>query len=359
MGDSANVRRDYIFPNGTSIAANGYLVLSDLGKTNPPADAGNRLYAGFNIPWDESRGGSVALVDPNGVGKDYVDWRNAENVESSQPVRSVPYGTTFIGTVQGPASTTAGHSLARNSASQDTNTGADWEATSGANASSPTFGSLNAPTAPDDDADGLYNFCETTSPGDLGAPGATVTNTLSADTDGDGLLDGEENGLGCTSNRLVAALTSPRDRDTDGDGWMDGLEVRYPSVFRNGPTVADTGFVDADGDGVPSVLDPDDANADTDGDGYGDAYELAVGTNPDDASSFPPLGNVNGDVGGSGQPVVDVADILDLSNSGVGLTAITVPANADLNFDGVVDVNDVLLLANFSIGAATLPSYAD
>lgn len=78
------------------------------------------------------------------------------------------------------------------------------------------------------------------------------THPKLADTDGDGLLDGEE------------TLSDPLRRDTDGDGLSDFAEVRHPSLPTN-PTLADS-----DTDGAP------------------DGWELQIGTDPTNASSVPP-----------------------------------------------------------------------
>jgi len=141
MNDSGNVPRDYSFPSGTTIPANGFLVVSDQGGSTPPSPVAGYAFAGFNVPWHDERGGSVALVDQYGIGKDYVDWRNKTNDEASDPARAVPAGTTFAGSVTGPDSSV--HSLGRDQNGTDTNAAADWENTSGVHASSPTLGAPN------------------------------------------------------------------------------------------------------------------------------------------------------------------------------------------------------------------------
>jgi hypothetical protein len=96
-----------------------------------------------------------------------------------------------------------------------------------------------------------------------------VMTTL--DTDGDGLLDGEESRYGTNPNRW----------DSDGDGLSDGAEV---NTYHTDPTKADT-----DGDGLPdgwevaNGLDPllaGDEALDSDGDGQSNLNEYLAGTNP-------------------------------------------------------------------------------
>jgi Bacterial TSP3 repeat len=167
----------------------------------------------------------------------------------------------------------------------------------------------------DDDDDGLTNVAED----DAG------TDPNLADTDEDGLTDGEE---------LAEIGTSPLSADTDSDGVLDGDEVAQGSDPLDGlagapaevaPATEETpaaeptpaGVVaapgDSDGDGLedvielelgtdPADLDTDDdgstdgdeyyvhqtgtRNPDTDGDGVVDGDEIANGTNPNDPASF-------------------------------------------------------------------------
>jgi hypothetical protein len=94
-----------------------------------------------------------------------------------------------------------------------------------------------------------------------------VVDDLAADTDGDGLLDGEE----------IAAGTDPYAWDTDGDTLPDGPEVAYG---------LDPLSTDTDGDGLSDPTEifqhrSDPRLVDTDGDGLGDFDEVRVhGTRP-------------------------------------------------------------------------------
>ncbi len=163
----------------------------------------------------------------------------------------------------------------------------------------------------DHDGDGLVNALDADSDDDLlfdgtergvSAPGlgtdpargtfladadpATTTQSLGRDSDGGGLLDGGEDGNG--NGRVDAGERDPSDEgddglvaDSDGDGLADLIEARLGSS----PTDADSdddGVADgaesnlrwdADGDGLPQVLDPD-----SDNDGLFDGTERGVTT---------------------------------------------------------------------------------
>ncbi|MBI1928046.1 Ig-like domain-containing protein [Candidatus Poribacteria bacterium] len=99
-------------------------------------------------------------------------------------------------------------------------------------------------------------------------------NPDNPDTDGDGLLDGEEdNDNDGLSNAVEVLLgTDPTNPDTDGDGIRDGDEDN-----------------DADGlrDGQEVVLGTDPFNYDTDSDGFGDGEEVAHQSDPLDAKNIP------------------------------------------------------------------------
>ncbi|MFQ5515652.1 MAG: hypothetical protein ACE5FG_14645 [Myxococcota bacterium] len=123
------------------------------------------------------------------------------------------------------------------------------------------------PNDPDSDDDGLSDQAETV----LG------TNPLNVDSDGDDLGDAYEGTIG----------TDPLDFDTDGDGLRDGAEDPVQGIARratassecdpNPDAPAELSFA-----GHPS--DPD-----TDDDGFSDGEEVCAGTDPNGASSVPPL----------------------------------------------------------------------
>ncbi len=99
--------------------------------------------------------------------------------------------------------------------------------------------------AEDSDDDGLTNLEEH----------AAGTFMQLADSDGDGLNDGDE---------LNQHQTDPKRRDSDGDSLTDGLEVNTYATDPN--------------------------NADTDGDSYSDALEIRFDRNPNVADTTPPFG---------------------------------------------------------------------
>lgn len=108
----------------------------------------------------------------------------------------------------------------------------------------------------DADGDGLINSEEL----------ALGTDPFLADTDGDGLADGDE---------VRTYLTDPLVPDTDGDGLTDGEELRYTTDPLNPDTDAD---MLTDGDEVERRTVP--VDPDTDKDGLNDGLEVSLGTDP-------------------------------------------------------------------------------
>jgi hypothetical protein len=109
----------------------------------------------------------------------------------------------------------------------------------------------------DADYDGLPNSVETDT-GTYNGPTDTGTDPLDPDTDGDGLIDGDEVHDLDPDTAGVQNPFDPLDPDTTGDNFQDTP------------------------DGVP------DGENDYDGDGQSNAYELANGSNPLDAASIVP-----------------------------------------------------------------------
>ena len=181
------------------------------------------------------------------------------------------------------------------------------------------------PLLPDSDGDGLQDGLEDgvsapipggvsdsaaiafagTDPGGFtpdGDAGATTTDPLVADTDGDTLGDGAEDldGDGIFDGDLSGTVddeTDPGNADSDADGAVDAVE--------GGPAGPDD-----DADGTIDALDPDPPLTDSDGDGLGDSAETTLGTDPFDA---------------------------DTDDDGLTDAADAVPLDADRDDDGLAD----------------------
>lgn len=173
-------------------------------------------------------------------------------------------------------------------------------------------------------------------------PGATEVSLQLIDTDNDGLADLRED---VNSNGIRDEdETDPRNPDTDGDGWADGLEVKILLSDPLDPN--DPGpLEDGDGDGLPSILDPDDDNRDADGDRIADGYEavaldLAAVSN---AARYPPIGDLNADG--------YVSNVDALIVQGVFLRILPGEQfhmeNADANSDQRISNVDALILHSF------------
>lgn len=126
---------------------------------------------------------------------------------------------------------------------------------------------------------------------------STTTNPLNPDSDGDALVDGQED-LNL-NGRLDSTETDPNRADTDGDGLSDGLER---TLYQTNPLDRDSDHdgltddyeltrglnptqSDSDGDGLndgqevqDTLTDP--LKSDTDMDQLSDSEELALGSNP-------------------------------------------------------------------------------
>ena len=115
------------------------------------------------------------------------------------------------------------------------------------------------------------------------APGASGTDPLVADTDSDGLPDGDE----------LSSGTDPRQPDSDGDGMDDGWEQRhgFDPTTHNGDTVRqdDDADADPDSDGLTNAEEYELGTSpvvgtDTDGDDVDDGTEVGQGSDPADGS---------------------------------------------------------------------------
>ena len=149
-----------------------------------------------------------------------------------------------------------------------------------------------SPTVADTDGDGVVDGDE-----DLdrdGAHGSEESDPNLLDTDGDGLPDAVED-----SNRdgvRDLGETHPNNRDSDTDGLGDGIEdtngdgvVDAGETNGRSPDTDGDGLVDGDedvnGNGVREPWEVDPRTKDTDCDGLSDSVELVLGTSPIAADS--------------------------------------------------------------------------
>ncbi|WP_437600032.1 DUF3344 domain-containing protein [Sorangium sp. So ce590] len=139
------------------------------------------------------------------------------------------------------------------------------------------------PNDADSDDDGVLDGEEPNFSDDHDGDG--LINALDPDSDGDGLFDGTELGRDCANAATDAAAetcipdadptttTHPLDADTDDGGVPDGAEdANHNGAIDEGETDPNNGDDDAVGE-------------DRDGDGLPDAVEEMIGTDPDDADS--------------------------------------------------------------------------
>ena len=222
------------------------------------------------------------------------------------------------------------------------------------------------------------------------------TDPLSADTDGDGLSDGQEvnvyrttptnadtDGDGLKDGEEVGRDTNPLATDSDGDGLLDGWEVAQglDPVDASGENGASG---DMDGDGLcnsdEQSLGTDPHAADSDGDGVSDFLEICNGSDPVDggdggkpSANFPYRGirfDINGDyaawsmtVAGLG-PFDRLSDTFSMASPGAGSERLRVLKKGNshrltmqwLNSDGHTDPNWYCWQAKVN-GLPTAPSY--
>ncbi|MDC3330488.1 BspA family leucine-rich repeat surface protein, partial [Flavobacteriaceae bacterium] len=140
---------------------------------------------------------------------------------------------------------------------------------------------------------------------------AIGTDPNNPDTDGDGVIDGEDDYPKDPNYQYDTdgdGIPNKDDPDDDNDGLQDEVDP-YPLDPTNQP--------DTDGDGLNDGIDPDDDN-----DGYSDEQEQGAGTDPLDPNSIPT------DSDGDG--------LTDQEEPLIG----TDPNNPDTDGDGVSDKND-------------------
>lgn len=114
------------------LAPGEYLLLKE-GNGNPERGT---IFMNNDVKWAELRGGACAIKNNSGQGVDFVRWGDS----MVQP----PAGTSWFGSnPPAPLSNSSNQSLARDKSSTDTDSGADWNADCGFDASHPTPGYRN------------------------------------------------------------------------------------------------------------------------------------------------------------------------------------------------------------------------
>ncbi|WP_062311820.1 hypothetical protein [Demequina rhizosphaerae] len=207
----------------------------------------------------------------------------------------------------------------------------------------------------DSDSDGLADRVEEA--GWQTVDGVTyVTDPQLADTDYDGLSDGEEAGVivsGRDETVTYAGLSDPTNADTDSDGLDDGVETRgwatvRGATFHTDPSNPDTdmdGLTDGDeaGAAIPSfdggiryqgVSDP--SNVDSDGDGLDDATETRGWTSTRGAIYVTnPMDPDSDDDGLTDRQ--EAGEVTYVIPEGVQYVAFSSPLVADTDDDGLTD----------------------
>ena len=165
----------------------------------------------------------------------------------------------------------------------------------------------------DSDGDGLLDSEEDINQNEIVDSGETDPNN--PDTDGDGLNDGLE--LGFNGDLDPSSTTDPLNPDTDGDGIDDGVEDANqdgevttaffgdePHIIEMNPNNEDSdgdglidGFEDTNANGIVDSGEINPLEPDTDGDGLNDGLEIGVVGDLDPSSTTDPL---NPDTDGDG-----------------------------------------------------------
>jgi hypothetical protein len=139
----------------------------------------------------------------------------------------------------------------------------------------PSLGSVTFTISADADSDGLFDGTELT--------GTNPTDPDNPDSDADLLKDGTEDAN--HNGAFDAGETNPNDADTDDDVLTDGCEVLGANPTN--PLVADSdgdgltdGQEDANHNCAREATETDPNNPDSDADGLNDGIEVTYGTNP-------------------------------------------------------------------------------
>jgi hypothetical protein len=174
------------------------------------------------------------------------------------------------------------------------------------------------------------------------------------DDDNDGLADSTETALGpghaghaqCPA---ASADTNPLLADTDGDRVLDAAECALgtdpASAASKPPAIV---APDADADGVPDSLDPNDASVDSDGDGVRDGFEFrnyntsmtSANSDGDACADGKEMASINGDLVVTSGDLGAVASAFGPSTSG------NYVLDFDVTKDGVITSGDLGFVAS-------------
>jgi outer membrane protein OmpA-like peptidoglycan-associated protein len=212
----------------------------------------------------------------------------------------------------------------------------------------------------DDDNDGLSTLLE----------GKIGTSPLLKDTDGDGISDLKEAGIKLDDPEHIEALDTDKDGTIDAldiDDDDDGLDTATEILLGTNSLLADSdgdGLSDAkeigeltgqpkdsDADGIIDALDSED-NTDTDNDGITDQQEKKIGTNAEKADSDDDGIDDSEEIGSNINQPLDtdnngIINALDADDDGDTLptklesTLGTNPLSSDSDGDGIDDATEI------------------
>jgi len=192
--------------------------------------------------------------------------------------------------------------------------------------------------AADEEPDGLTNLEEW----------QNFTHPKVADSDSDGLEDGEE---------VKTYSTSPTDSDTDDDGYDDKFEV--DNLASGFDPLVDDSDEDPDNDGLDNAAElvnsTDALDPDSDDDTIDDGDEVGGNVNPYKGGI---LGVAPGDPTDPNNPDSDGDDINDFTEIDTANGFVTDPNNADTDGDGTPD-NAEISNGSDPTNSASVPSVPD
>ena len=189
--------------------------------------------------------------------------------------------------------------------------------------------------AADEETDGLTNLEEW----------QNLTHPKVADSDSDGLEDGEE---------VKTYSTSPTDNDTEDDGYDDKFEV--DNLASGFDPLVDDSDEDPDNDGLDNAAElvnsTDAIDPDSDDDTIDDGDEVGGNVNPYNGGI---LGVAPGDPTDPNNPDSDGDDINDFAEIDTANGFVTDPNNADTDGDGIPDDAEVILDSDPTDSASVPP----